>query len=371
MSESPLPKKDSRAPSKPGAHQRAILVTGGAGFIGSALVRALLDPSPLTRDIGQVIVLDALTYAGHLENLEGLDTDPRFAFQHGDIADQKIVDELFRQYDFDVVFHLAAESHVDRSIADAAPFVRTNVTGSFVIADSALRAWSNAPRKRRLIHVSTDEVYGALGEQGVFKEDAPLSPTSPYAASKAAADLLLSAYVKTYGLPAILTRSVNNYGPRQLPEKLIPLSIVCAMRKEPLPLYGDGKQRRQWLHVDDHVRGLLLALEHGKIGQTYHFGSTTELTNRETMERVAGLVDQTMDRPEGTSEKLITSVADRPAHDFRYALSSERTCREIQYVPKVDFLHGLKRTVEWYIGHAAWVDAVAPRTSERGESGDG
>ena len=328
---------------------RRVLVTGGAGFIGSHFVDALLAASP---DVNSVVVLDALTYAGRKENLAAAETDERCSFVHGDICDRTLVSKLFSKNDFDAVVHLAAESHVDRSIEDGAPFLRTNVEGTFTLIDVAREAWRDANGARRFLHVSTDEVYGSLGATGKFTEDSPYLPNSPYAASKASADLFVRAFQKTHDFPAIVTHCSNNYGPRQLPEKLIPLCIARAVAGEPIPLYGKGEQVREWLHVEDHCRGLWLALTRGRVGETYNLGGATELANRETVGIVADAVDAALGRAAGTSRALISLVKDRAGHDFRYALDGTKAERELGFVASVAFAEGITDTVRSHIAQA-------------------
>jgi len=322
---------------------RRLLVTGGAGFIGSAFVEAALSGGePLAAAVERVVVLDALTYAGKREHLAAVERDPRFVFVHGDVCDRPLVDRLFAEHDVDAVVHLAAESHVDRSIADGAPFVRTNVVGTFTLLDAAHHAWRGP---RRFLHVSSDEVYGALGPTGRFDESSRYAPSSPYAASKASSDHFVRAYFVTHALPTLVTHAANNFGPRQAPEKLVPLCIARAVAGEPLPLYGDGRQVREWLYVDDHVAGLWRALALGRPGETYDFGGAEELENRDVVARIADAVDAALGRPPGTSRRLVTHVTDRPGHDFRYALDSSKACRELGWSPRTPFDEGLARTV--------------------------
>ena len=333
---------------------QSLLITGGAGFIGSAVVRHALALPGVTR----VVVLDALTYAGHRVNLEEPATDARLVFVHGDICDADLVTSLFAEHRFDSVLHLAAESHVDRSIESAAEFVRTTVTGTFTLLDAARRAWSDRDDVR-FVHVSTDEVYGALGAEGVFTETTAYAPNSPYAASKAASDLLVRSYVKTYGFHAIITNCCNNYGPRQLPEKLVPLMITNALEAKQLPVYGKGLQVREWLHVDDHAHGLVLALTRGEVGESYLFGSGEELSNHQMVERIADAVDQHLGRAAGTARALIAFVTDRKGHDFRYAVDSQKARTALGWAPQHTLAEHLRETVRWYAGSAAWREAVA------------
>jgi dTDP-glucose 4,6-dehydratase len=313
-----------------------ILVTGGCGFIGSNFIRYLLQQS----EGYQVVNLDALTYAGNPANLEDLQGEPRYTFVHGDICDRAQVDEVMTS-GVDAVVHMAAESHVDRSILDASAFIRTNVLGTQTLLDSARQAGIG-----RFVHVSTDEVYGSLGPMGHFTETSALTPNSPYAASKAGSDLLVRAYVQTYGLPAVITRASNNYGPYQFPEKFISLFITNALDERPLPIYGDGQYVREWLYVEDHCAGLLRVLHAGRVGEVYNIGGGQECTNL----ALARLIVQTV----GASEGLITFVQDRPGHDRRYALRSDKIAAEVGWRPRVTLAEGLARTVAWYRQHEAW-----------------
>ncbi len=318
------------------------LLTGGAGFIGSALALRIVQARPEVR----LVVLDALTYAGHRENLEGLTEGPTYRFVRGDICDAELLTRLFSEERITHVLHLAAESHVDRSIVGAAPFVRTNVLGTQALLDAARLA-----KVERFLHVSTDEVYGSLTPTAApFTEETPLDPTSPYSASKAASDLLALAAAKTHGLPVVVTRCSNNYGPRQLPEKLIPLMTLNALEGKKLPVYGDGQQVRDWIHVDDHARGLLLALDKGQLGRVYNLGGECEKPNLWIVERVLEATNR--------GRELIEYVTDRPAHDRRYAMNIARARSELGFEPEVPFEQGLRETVEWYRMHRAWCDAV-------------
>jgi dTDP-glucose 4,6-dehydratase len=330
-----------------------VLVTGGAGFIGSHFIRYLLQYAP---DVA-IVNLDALTYAGRLENLQDVSTHPRHRFQRGDIADPVALDALFKTERFDLVVNLAAESHVDRSILEAGVFLRTNVLG--------VQALLEAARKhsvRRFCQVSTDEVYGSLGPQDPpVREDAPLRPNSPYSASKAAADLLCRAHVRTYGLDVVVTRCCNNYGPRQFPEKLIPRFITLALEDRELPLYGDGENVRDWLHVEDHCAGLWAAALRGRPGEVYHFGGREERTNLEVARAILSLL--------GRPERLIRRVADRPGHDRRYALDIARSGRELGWTPAIPFSKGLTATVEWYRSHRGWWEAIGSGSYRAGSDG--
>ncbi|MDP9036857.1 MAG: dTDP-glucose 4,6-dehydratase, partial [Myxococcota bacterium] len=338
----------------------------GSAFVRAALglqdgpaVPAATEPLESARHaVARLVVLDKLTYAGRRENLDAFEGDRRFVFVEGDVCDRPLVDKLFAEHDFDAVVHLAAESHVDRSIADGAPFVRTNVDGTFVLLDAARAAWVG-PDLRRFVYVSSDEVYGALGHAGHFDESSPLAPRSPYAASKAAGDLFARAYFVTHGLPVVVTHGSNTYGPRQSPEKLIARSIANALAGTPMPVYGAGKQVRQWLYVDDHARGLWQALLVGRPGETYDLGGTAELENRETVGRVAAAVDRALGRAPGTSLRLVTFVADRAGHDFRYALDSAKARQALRWRPAIAFDEGLAHTIAWYIANPAWLERAA------------
>jgi dTDP-glucose 4,6-dehydratase len=318
-----------------------LLVTGGAGFIGSAFVRYVLSHRPEA----QVVTLDALTYAGNLENLAPVQENPRHTFVLGDIRDENAVAEVFAGGPFDAVVHFAAESHVDRSILSPDSAIDTNVRGTARLLDAARTA-----RVQRFVHVSTDEVYGDIAEPLEADETYPLKPSSPYAASKAASDLLALAYLRTYHLPVIVTRASNNYGPYQFPEKLIPLMISNALEGAPLPVYGDGLQVRDWLYVDDHCRAILAVLERGKVGEVYNVAGACHLPNIDVVKKLLKIV--------GASESLITRVTDRPGHDRRYALRGDKIARETGFVPEVQFEDGLERTVRWYQEHAEWTARV-------------
>lgn len=328
-----------------------ILVTGGSGFIGSALIRLILAETDW-----QVINLDKLTYAADPTAHDALRGDPRYAFIQGDIADGALLARLFAEYRPAAVLHLAAETHVDRSIAGPAAFLQTNVMGTAVLLDAALAYWRGLPDAGRdafrFLQVSTDEVFGALelDENRSFTEDSPYRPNSPYAASKAAADHLVRAWHRTYGLPVLISHSANNYGPGQHPEKLIPRMISAALDSAALPVYGDGRHVRDWLHVDDHARALIAILTHGGIGESYAVGGGTELANLDLVGRICGLLDAAV--PAGAPHaRLIAHVADRPGHDRRYATDSAKLRRALGWVPREDFAEGLARTVDWYVAH--------------------
>jgi dTDP-glucose 4,6-dehydratase len=316
-----------------------LLVTGGAGFIGSNFVRRLLTDS--TSSVTKIIVLDKLTYAGTFENLEAFQDDMRFQFIHGDINNQTLVENLFEKVD--AVVHFAAESHVDRSILEAAPFIETNVLGTASLLET-LRKFP----KVKFLHVSTDEVYGSINE-GSWNEEFPISPNSPYAASKASSDLLALAYQRTYGLDILVSRCCNNYGPNQFPEKLIPLFITNLIQDRKVPVYGDGKNIREWIHVDDHCDALNLILSKGESGQIYNIGSSFELSNLE----ITNLILETFNR----GEDSIEYVSDRPGHDYRYSLDYSKAKSKLGYSPKIDFINGLRKTVDWYLENQTWWDS--------------
>jgi len=317
-----------------------ILVTGGAGFIGSNFVRFTLEKYPRY----EIINLDKLTYAGNLENLSGLEHNPRHQFVHGDICDCEAVGNLLKQ-GVDAVINFAAESHVDRSILQSYDFVRTNILGTHTLLELCRKN-----KIGRFIQISTDEVYGSLGPSGAFTESSPLQPNSPYAASKASADLLVRSYHHTHGLPAIITRCSNNYGPFQFPEKLIPLLISNALCELPLPIYGDGMNVRDWIHVRDHCAALDMILHHGRVGEVYNIGSRQELPNLEIARLILKLL--------GKDEKLFTFVEDRPGHDRRYAMDPSKLEKELGWHPQIKFDAGLKETIEWYCRNIAWVEHV-------------
>jgi dTDP-glucose 4,6-dehydratase len=333
------------------------IVTGGAGFIGSALVRQLIAES---RD--QVVTVDKLTYAGNLESLGPARHDPRHRFVHADICDAEAMRTLIAETQPDGVFHLAAESHVDRSIDGPDDFIRTNLVGTYTLLQETLRYWRSlepVPATAfRFLHVSTDEVFGSLGDEGLFSESTRYDPSSPYSASKAGSDHLARAWFQTYGLPVVVTNCSNNYGPCHFPEKLIPLTIQKALVGEPLPVYGRGENVRDWLYVDDHARALRLVLAKGAPGRTYNVGGQNERQNIEVVRDICALLDELRPDPAGRYERLITFVADRPGHDARYAIDATRLRQELGWTPREDLASGLRKTVQWYLDNPDWVAHV-------------
>ena len=336
-----------------------IVVTGGAGFIGSALIRQLIRETSC-----EVINLDKLTYAGDLTSVAEVSASPRYAFEHADICDADAVRHIFERYRPTALMHLAAESHVDRSIDGPADFIRTNITGTFTLLEAALRHWrdgdSETKSRFRFLHVSTDEVFGSLGATGFFTEETPYSPNSPYSASKAASDHLVRAWHHTYGLPTLMTNCSNNYGPYQFPEKLVPLVIRNALAGKPLPIYGKGDNTRDWLFVDDHARALRTVLDTGSVGESYNIGGHNEKTNLEVVHTICALLDELMpDAAHRPHASLITFVKDRPGHDQRYAIDAAKIGRVLGWSPREDFTSGLRKTVEWYLANPSWRDGSA------------
>jgi dTDP-glucose 4,6-dehydratase len=344
---------------------RRFLVTGGAGFIGSALVRHVIGA---TAD--SVLVVDKLTYAGNRDSLACVEADPRYAFVKADIADAPKMQSLFASYQPDVVIHLAAESHVDRSIDGPGEFIHTNVVGTFTLLQAALGHWRDLPKHRRngfrFHHVSTDEVFGSLGADGFFVETTPYNPNSPYSASKAASDHLVNAWHHTYGLPTVTTNCSNNYGPYQFPEKLIPLMIINALEGKPLPVYGTGANVRDWLYVEDHVHALLLVAAEGKVGSTYCIGGCSEKTNLDVSMMICKLMDELAPKPGTAHSNLITFVEDRPGHDLRYAIKPTKILDELGWQPQESFESGLRKTVAWYLDNRGWWDRIRSKVY-RGE----
>jgi len=335
-----------------------LFVTGGAGFIGSALVRMLIAESGW-----RIVNIDKLTYAGNLESLSQVTSNPRYLFSQTDICDRDALDRLFAEHLPSGVIHLAAESHVDRSIHGPADFIETNIVGTYTLLEATRAYWMSLATDRksafRFHHVSTDEVYGSLGAEGLFTETTSYSPNSPYSASKAASDHLVRAWQHTYGLPVLVTNCSNNYGPYQFPEKLIPLMILNALRGKALPIYGKGDNVRDWLHVDDHVRALWRVFEKGLPGETYNIGGHNEKTNLEVVDTLCALLDELRPRGDGRPyQELQSFVADRPGHDRRYAIDATKIERELGWVPRESFESGLRKTVGWYLANADWIEHV-------------
>jgi len=330
-----------------------ILVTGGAGFIGSAVIRLAIDRGH------SVVNLDALTYAACLENLATVADSPGYVFEHADIRDRSALDRIFAEHKPDVVLHLAAESHVDRSIDGPGEFMETNILGTFNMLEAARKYWveRGKPEGFRFHHISTDEVYGSLPRdpEVQFTEDTPYDPRSPYSASKASSDHLVKAWAETYGLPVLVTNCSNNYGPYHFPEKLIPVVTINALHGKPLPIYGDGSNVRDWLYVEDHANALLLVVERGKVGRTYNIGGENECSNLQLVQTICGILDRLRPRDDGSSySDLITFVADRPGHDARYAIDPSRIREELGWRPSVTVEEGLERTVQWYLDNEDW-----------------
>lgn len=333
---------------------KTIFITGGAGFIGSHVVREFVNKY----SDYHIVNIDALTYAGNLENLKDVKRKPNYTFVKQDICDAEGILALFKTYQPDGVIHLAAESHVDRSIAAPIDFVMTNVVGTVNLLNAARETWKDNPEGKRFHHVSTDEVYGTLGETGLFTEDTPYDPHSPYSASKASSDHFVRAYQDTYALPVVITNCSNNYGPNHFPEKLIPLCILNILNNKPLPIYGDGKYTRDWLFVVDHARAIDLVFHQGRNGESYNIGGFNEWKNIDLVRELCRQMDEKLGRVSGTSEKLITYVKDRSGHDLRYAIDASKINTELGYTPSVTFEEGLSLTVDWFLNNREWLDNV-------------
>ena len=331
-----------------------LLVTGGAGFIGSNVIHHIIDQPAITR----LVNLDCLTYAGHLANLEGVSKHPKYIFEKIDLRDKAGVLRVVQQHDITHVMHLAAESHVDRSISGPGDFIHTNIVGTFNLLEACRTHWGVHLDGKRFHHVSTDEVYGSLGATGYFTETTPYAPNSPYSSSKASSDLLVRAYHHTYGLPTVVTNCSNNYGPFQFPEKLIPVVIQNVIGRKPIPVYGDGLNVRDWLYVRDHAEALWLVLNRGRIAETYNVGGHNEWANLRIVELICDLIDELAPKLGGSSRQIITFVKDRPGHDRRYAIDASKIERELGWTPAHTFEKGIRETVQWYLDHQPWVETV-------------
>jgi len=334
--------------------RKTVLVTGGAGFIGSHVVRLFVNTYP---DY-QVYNLDSLTYAGNLENLSDIENNTNYTFIKGDITNEDFINNLFEEHQFDTVIHLAAESHVDRSITDPLSFAKTNILGTMVLLNAFKNLWQNQWDDKLFYHVSTDEVYGTLGETGLFTETTSYDPNSPYSASKASSDHFVRAYGETYGMPFVISNCSNNYGANQFPEKLIPLFINNIINNKALPVYGDGKYTRDWLYVVDHAIAIDLVFHKGKNRETYNIGGFNEWQNIDLIKVLCQQMDEKLNRKKGESEKLITYVKDRPGHDLRYAIDASKINKELGWKPSVTFEEGLSKTIDWYLENTAWMDRI-------------
>lgn len=331
-----------------------ILITGGAGFIGSHVVREFVTKYPNY----SIFNLDVLTYAGNLENLKDIEDYPNYKFLKGDITDEKLVSQIFEKYRFESVIHLAAESHVDRSISDPLSFARTNILGTMILLNAFKHLWNHNWDNKRFYHVSTDEVYGTLGESGLFLESTPYDPNSPYSASKASSDHFVRAYGETYGMPYVISNCSNNYGPNQFPEKLIPLFINNIINGKSLPVYGDGKYTRDWLYVIDHAKAIDIVFHKGVNKNTYNIGGFNEWQNIDLINELCNQMDKKLNNPKGTSNQLITYVKDRPGHDLRYAIDANKMHKELGWYPSVTFEKGLELTINWYFTNNVWLQNV-------------
>lgn len=340
---------------------RTIVVTGGAGFIGSHVVRLLVNKYPNYR----IINFDKLTYAGNLENLKDVENAPNYKFVKGDICDAALLEKLFDDEKVDAVIHLAAESHVDRSIANPMEFIQTNIVGTVTLLNVAKTKWAGSYEGKLFYHVSTDEVYGSLGESGFFYEDTAYDPRSPYSASKASSDHLVMAYHHTYGLPVVISNCSNNYGPNQFPEKLIPLAINNIKKGNPIPVYGKGENVRDWLYVVDHARAIDMVFHQGKNGETYNIGGHNEWKNIDLIKVLCRIMDSKLGKPAGSAESLITYVKDRAGHDLRYAIDATKIEKELGWVPSLQFEEGIEKTVDWYLSNNTWLENIVSGEYEK------
>ncbi len=340
---------------------KKILITGGAGFIGSHVVRLFVQQYPQYH----IFNLDALTYAGNLENLKDIENEPNYTFIKGDIVSEDLMNELFAEHRFDSVIHLAAESHVDRSITDPLSFIKTNILGTVNLLNAAKLVWKDNYEGKLFYHISTDEVYGSLGETGLFTETTSYDPRSPYSSSKASSDHLVRAYHHTYGMPIVVSNCSNNYGPNQFPEKLIPLAINNIKNSKQIPIYGKGENVRDWLFVIDHARAIDLIYHKGKIGDTYNIGGVNEWTNIDLIKKMCEIMDRKLSRPTGTCAELITFVKDRAGHDMRYAIDSSKLMNELGWKPSLQFEEGLEKTIDWYLSNEEWMKNIVDGTYEK------
>jgi dTDP-glucose 4,6-dehydratase len=340
---------------------KTIIITGGAGFIGSHVVRLFVREYPDYR----IINLDALTYAGNLENLKDIDESPNYSFIEGDINDADLINQLFEQHKPDGIVHLAAESHVDRSILDPLAFINTNIIGTVNLLNACRKIWKSDMDSKLFYHISTDEVYGSLGAEGLFTESTAYDPRSPYSASKASSDHLVRAYHHTYNLPVVISNCSNNYGPNQFPEKLIPLAINNIKNSSPIPVYGKGENVRDWLYVVDHAVAIDLIFHKGKVGETYNIGGLNEWRNIDLINLLCELMDEKLGREEGESARLIEFVKDRAGHDLRYAIDSTKIKSSVNWNPSVTFREGLSKTVDWYMGNQDWMDHIISGSYEK------
>lgn len=334
--------------------KKTIFITGGAGFIGSHVVCLFVSKYP---DY-QIVNIDKLTYAGNLDNLKEIEDAANYIFEKIDISDEKLIFELFEKYKPEGIIHLAAESHVDRSIENPSEFIKTNVVGTTNLLNASLKIWNNDFLNKKFYHISTDEVYGSLGEDGFFTEETPYSPRSPYSASKASSDMLVRAYFHTYGMPIVISNCSNNYGPKQFPEKLIPLIINNIKHLKPLPIYGNGTNVRDWLYVKDHASAIDLIFHKGKLGETYNIGGNNEWKNIDLIKKICEIMDKKLNREKGDSEKLITFVKDRAGHDLRYAIDSTKIQTELNWKPSLNFEKAIEKTIDWYLENTEWLEKL-------------